>query len=89
MLIFTRYAKAWAALVIGLITVTAHASPFSDAAIDHVFISIGGTMIAVAAAYLVPNKIDGFNVDEIAQALLDAGDEIALQTHGDDYDKDG
>jgi len=86
MLILTRYAKAWAALVVGFLTAFAQFTPLATATSPAIVATIGAFLTALAV-YLVANRVDGFNVNAIAQALIDAGEAAVGEYHGGDNDE--
>ena len=66
---FSRYAKAWAALVTSLLTAFLQFSaliPPGNAGL----VAFGGAILTAVAVALVSNKIDGFNVDAFTADIL-------------------
>lgn len=88
MLIFTRYAKAWVALVTAFLAAFAQFTPLATAT-SPAIVATAGAFLTALAVYLVSNKVYGFNLNAIAQALIDVGEaEAGLpQKGGPDADR--
>lgn len=68
---FARYAKAWVALATGLLAALAQFTPLASGGLSGLVAAIGAFATALAV-YLVANKTHGFNVNDIADALIGA-----------------
>lgn len=88
MLIFTRYAKAWVALVVGFLSAIAQFTPLATAS-SPAIVATGGAFLTALAVYFVANRVHGFNVNAIAQALIDAGEAVVDEFDGGTHDAKG
>lgn len=77
---FETYRKAVAVVVVGVASIAAQFVPgFPDLSPE----AIGAisTAITLAAVWLIPNRVRGVNVDEIARAILEAQDDRDLAVY--------
>lgn len=70
------YRKAFAVLLTGFLGVAALFVPGIDAYVGPEVIAVASTFAAAIAAFAVANKMDGFNVNDLAAALLEAAEEL-------------
>lgn len=71
---FETYAKAWAALAVAVLTALVHLT--LPPGIIPIGISAIEPLLIVIAVVLVPNRMEGWNVADLARALLDANTEL-------------
>lgn len=69
------YAKAWTALVMALLSAFAQFTPLASGGLSGL-VALAGAVLTALAVFLVSNRLDGWNVIDLARALLDANAEL-------------